>query len=106
MRLRRPRSECAKTTTKYSCFIVSPGRTLFWIRADEKRGGPVGLFHCSTTIGEPQTVTGITQPCQPVIVGCKSLIHLVLSLIYVALRLPGTLFLRNLVERRSLLFQL
>jgi lipopolysaccharide transport system permease protein len=34
------------------------------------------------------------------------LIYLVLLFLTVAIRLPGTLFLRNLVERRSLLFQL
>src|SRR4029077_4086527 len=37
---------------------------------------------------------------------CKLLINLVLSRLIVPRRLPGTLFLRNLVERRSLLFQL
>src|ERR1041385_2438862 len=106
MRRSLPRSEWANTTTKYSCFIVSPNRTLFWIRANQKRGGPVGLFQMQTAIGESQTLTGITVPCQPVIFRCKSLIHLVLLVLNVPLRLPGTLFLRNLVERRSLLFQL
>src|SRR5437899_8640235 len=37
---------------------------------------------------------------------CKLLINLVLSRLIVPRRIPGTLFLRNLVERRSLLFQL
>ena len=37
---------------------------------------------------------------------CKLLIYLVLLVLNVPTRLPGTLFLRNLVERRSLLFQL
>ena len=37
---------------------------------------------------------------------CKLLITLVLLQLIVPGRLPGTLFLRNLVERRSLLFQL
>ena len=37
---------------------------------------------------------------------CKLLIKLILSKAIVPRRIPGTLFLRNLVERRSLLFQL
>ena len=41
-----------------------------------------------------------------VIFRCKLLIHLVLLILTVPFRAPGTLFLRNLVERRSLLFQL
>src|SRR5690242_2357581 len=49
MRLSLPRSECAKTTTKYSLFIVSPGRTLFWIRARRearRSGGAISIPKC------------------------------------------------------------
>jgi lipopolysaccharide transport system permease protein len=38
--------------------------------------------------------------------GCKSLIKLILFNLKRTMRIPGALFLRNLVERRSLLFQL
>lgn len=74
-----------------------------WIRGQTAfPGGPVGLLNYSTTIGEVQTVTGYTCPVNP----CKLLIILILLQAIVTKRVPGTLFLRNLVERRSLLFQL
>jgi len=44
--------------------------------------------------------------CQPFTFDCKYLIKLVLFKTKVARRVPGTLFLRNLIERRSLLVQL
>jgi ABC-type polysaccharide/polyol phosphate export permease len=57
-----------------------------------------GLF----VIGEVETVTGITQCCQAlqVVENTGNLSGIV------SRRIPGTLFLKNLVERRSLIFQL
>src|SRR5215831_9508393 len=106
IRRSRPRRECASTTTKYSCFIVSPNRTLFWIRADEKRGGPVGLFQLQNYHWRISNCNRDCAAVSTLIFRCKSLIYLVLLILTVPSRLPGTLFLRNLVERRSLLFQL
>src|SRR5437016_10971856 len=39
-----PRSEWAKTSTKYSCFIVTPDRTPFWIRGDTLPRGSGGAY--------------------------------------------------------------
>src|SRR5258708_1043269 len=61
-----PRSEWAKTNTKYSCFIDSPERTPFWIRgAHNLSPGVRWGYYCYTTIGEPQTVTANRRRCQP-----------------------------------------
>ena len=65
--------------------------------------GPVGLY--DFRIGETRTVPTCNRPVK---------LHLCLQVIdkigifksSVTRRIPGTLFLRNLVERRSLLFQL
>src|ERR1039457_3175953 len=92
---------------KILLFHSLSGRTPFWIRGvGTFPGGPVGLFFTKLHLGEFQTVTGLTGGCQPLSTRCKLLITLVLLPLTVPGRLPGTLFLRNLVERRSLLFQL
>src|SRR5664279_4048033 len=84
------------------------GRTPFWIRGKRRLPrGPGGAIRLQNLhIGEFQTVTGSHRGCQPWSNRCKLLITLVLLPLTVPGRLPGTLFLRNLVERRSLLFQL
>src|ERR1035437_3141644 len=106
MRRNRPRNEWANTTTKYSCFIGSPARLPFGFGAKYFPRGPGGAISYKLPFGEFQTVTGSTGGCQPLSTRCKLLITLVLLPLTVTRRLPGTLFLQNLVERRSLLFQL
>src|SRR5215471_8181399 len=66
MRRSRPRSECASTTTKYSCFIDSPERTPFWIRGTNplSPGARWGYYYFAS-IGELQTVTALPRICQP-----------------------------------------
>src|SRR5260370_31858397 len=92
---------------KIFLFHSLSGRTPFWIRGGAPPGGPVGLFPLQKLhIGEVQTVTGSNTGCQYLSSDCKLLINMVLLPLPLPGRLPGTLYLRNLVERRSLLFQL
>src|SRR5208282_6050703 len=92
---------------KVFLFHSLSSRTPFWIRGTYDPRGPGGAIALQILhLGEFQTVTGSAHPCQPPSTRCKLLINMVLSRLIVPSRLPGTLFLRNLVERRSLLFRL
>src|ERR1035437_8717759 len=79
----------------------------FWIRGTNHPRGPGGAIPLRKLhLGESQTVTASAVGCQPLSTRCKLLINMILWPLTVPGRLPGTLFLQNLVERRSLLFHL
>src|SRR5262245_21522014 len=104
MRRSLPRRECASTTTKYSCFIVFSVPSSFGFGARALLRDPGGAM--VTTDWRNRNCNNVDTPLSSRHEACKSLIKLVLFNFIVPRRLPGTLFLRNLVERRGLLFQL
>src|ERR1035438_7211583 len=93
----------------YKVFLIHrlSGRTPFWIRRKGFPRGPGGAIGITNT--SPWRIpkcNRIDRWMSTLSTRCKLLINMVLSPLIVPGRVPGTLFLQNLVERRSLLFQL